>query len=182
MWQWHSDTVTVTVTPAELWSLVKGLSSGSRGNRSRGKCVSEASGECRATGTSSSAQFIITALNDSWFTWVDRRAFLFLLCLCWESGVWDCIVIMTLNDHGVSLHPVSATFSHISWTEILHRTCVLISSLDCASHSCVQYLTSLTANTLKASQTCPQLGSWLHAVAWRLGDASNTWLPTGTVS
>lgn len=79
---------------------------------------------------------------------------------------------MTLNNHGISLHLVSATFSHISiykhksWTEILHRTHVLISShkLDCASHSCVQYLNSLTANTLKASQTCSQLRSWLHAV------------------
>lgn len=63
----------------------------------------------------------------------------------------------------VSLHLFSATFSHISiykhksWTETLHKTHFLTSSLGCVSHSCVQYMSSLTANTLKASQTCSQL-------------------------
>lgn len=54
-------------------------------------------------------------------------------------------------------HLVTYLFINRSWNETLHRTHFLTSSLGCVSRSCVQYMNSLTANTLKATQTCSQL-------------------------
>lgn len=156
-WQWLMG----MATSAEREVRVKGLSSGSSDNRTRGKRVSEAAGEWQGnrdlllcSGHYSPERFMVHLST--------QRAFLFPLCfLCWESGTWGWIAAMPL--HRRQSHLFSATFSqisiykHRSWTETLHKTRFLTGSLGCVSHSCVQYMNSLTANTLKASQTRSQL-------------------------